>query len=681
MKREPLTRELRDKLLNETFYRELSLDVRAADEDSRTVPASMSSETPVKRWFGNEILSHSSSAVNLDRAQNGALPMLWGHDTDQLLGAAEGFRLEGGVLRGSLRFSKNALRSEVWEQIREGMPLGISIGYRVDEWKETADSDDVTVTRWTLHEVSVVTVPADSTVGIGRSMIEDESMSEKTAGNPGEKLPVTAVVDKSTASFRLAFEEGKKTALQEESERRSEIELMFNQPGFDGVNFQELRRQCIDGLVSVEDSRAALLQYVGSGVVPISTLPPIQRQKLPTVPGPSGNDGYPFGGRMEHGADERDKLNTGAIRAIELRAGMVKDPALQKQYREGNEFVGLTLVEIARVCLRQAGVDARGLDAMSTVGLALTTPASFMRASPIISHGSSDFTNLLLDASNKMMMAGYTEAPETWRPFVKVMSVPDFKTANLVNRSNFGDLDAIPEHGEYKYGTMTDKKETIVIDTYGKLFSISRRAIINDDLSAFTEVPMLMGRAAARMVGDLAYGVLTTNAALNEDNLALFHATHGNLYTTTGAGAPSVSTLDTMFTGMATRTDPSGSTLNIVPRYIVTPRALENNTRVLLAATYDPAGSAGTLKPNPFSGRMDVISDARLDAFNALGWFGFADPNIMPTVVVAFLNGVETPYMEQYSAFTQDGVAFKVRLEAGADAADFRGGAYNDGAP
>ena len=90
--------------------------------------------------------------------------------------------------------------------------------------------------------------------------------------------------------------------------------------------------------------------------------------------------------------------------------------------------------------------------------------------------------------------------------------------------STFGDLDVVYENGEYKYGSFSDLKETLTLLTYGKLFNISRQALINDDLNAFTRIPMSMGRAANRKVGDLAYGVLTANAALNQDSTELFHA-------------------------------------------------------------------------------------------------------------------------------------------------------------
>ena len=675
MNREPLARELRERLTTEVFHRDLVLDVRAADVESRTVPASMSSELPVRRWFGNEILSHEASAINLERAAGGALPMLWGHDTDQLLGAAEGFRLEGGRLVGQLRFSKNAVRSEVWEQIREGMPLGISIGYRVDEWRESADSDDVTVTRWTLHEVSVVTVPADHSVGIGRALEQESTMSEIKAGEPGVPATVPAV-DTGPAHVRLVHSKGVEEGRAVERSRIAEIRELFVLPGFQSDDHIALREWAIDSGATVDQTRSELLKMAGSGISPVASLPPIQRQ-APQMSGPGGYQEYAFGRdsqiRVNAGEDAADKLHNGAIRAIELRAGLIKDPKKAEEYRNGNEFVGRTMVEIARICLERNGVRTEGWLPMRIAGEAMTLQRS------IIGHGVSDFANILLDASNKSMMTGWTEAPETWSTWCSTMSIADFKTNNLVNLSNFGDLDIVPEHANYEYGTMSDVKETIQLRTYGKLFSISRQAIVNDDLMAFTTIPSKMGRAAARMVGDEAYGILTSPPTLNQTGRALFHATEGNIRTTTGAGAPSVTTLDTEFTSMATKTDPSGATLNIVPRYIIVPRALEATARVLAAATYDPAGTAGTLKPNPYNGRFDVVADARLDAYNASGWFVAADPNLIPTVVVGFLNGVQAPFMEQVNAFTQDGVSFKVRLECRAAAADYRGLAYNDG--
>ena len=649
------------------FHREITL--RAEGTDGAYV-ASFSSNNPVKRWFGNEILSHDSEAVDLSRVVDGNMPLLYQHDTDVLIGYASDFSLSNNRLSGTIRFSENGRGPEVRAQVDEGMPFGISIGYRVDEWSERADSEDVTVTRWTLYEVSVVTVPADVSVGINRS-IEMENEDK------GGSQPPANASDAAAANVRLVSVKAKQEAIAEERQRIARIRELFTQPGFQSDECLELERMAIDGGLTLDQTREQLLLLVGSGITPI-VAPPVQTFN---IPGPS--ESRSFVNRQSSiraGEDKMDKFRSAAAMAIEYRAGMLKTKDEMAAARNGNHLVGYTLSELARECLVMNNINVNGLDRMRMVGMAFTNGFSLQsRSTAIIGMGLSDFANLLIDASNKSMLMGFKEADETYQTWTRAINISDFKTNNLVNLSLFGDLDVVAEHAEYKYGKFSDIKETIALRTYGKLFSISRQAIINDDLNAFTAIPNRMGRAARRMVGDEVYAVLTSNPTMVQDSTALFHTNHGNIYTTTGAGAPSVATLDTMFTGMATRTDPSGNTLNLVPKYLIVPRALENTARVLAAAQYNPAGTAGTLPPNPFQGRIEVVADARLDADSAAEWYMACDPNACDTVIVGYLNGQQEPYLEQQESFTQDGIAMKVRLDCRAVAGDFRGLAYNDG--
>jgi len=677
--RTPFTREQRERLTGETYHRVLELDRAAVDTTARTVPASISSEIPVRRWFGNEILTHTPDAVNLERAIDGALPMLAGHDTDVLIGAAEGFRFANRRLYSLLRFAEATRAPEVWAQIQEGMPLGISIGYRVDEWSESADSDDVVVTRWTLLEVSVVAVPADSSVGPNRSHSPVLTKEAHAMPEPiTTEQPAGNVAAATVANVRAIEARASQAAITNERKRIADIRELFTLPGFQAEVYLALQDTAIDGGLSIDDTRQELLRMAGRDALPIAMSPAMQSDRaVPAFAGPSDR-----GPRMPHvqaGRDERETFREAASNVIAVRSGMVRARADMERMTAGNECNGLSLAELARECLRRANIDTRGLNPNQVVGLAFTAPPTFVRSGiGSIAHGVADFPAILLDASNKALLQGWVEAPETFATWTSTMNLSDFKPHNMINLSLFGDLDVVPEQAEYKFGTFSDVRETITLRTYGKLFSISRQAIINDDLSAFTAIPSRMGRAAARMVGDEAYAVLTGNPSLNQDSLALFHATHGN-YVTAG-GAPSVTTLDAGFTAMATRTDPSGATINLSPRYMIVPRALEATARTLAAATYDPAGTAGTLKPNPFSGRFDVVGDARLDAFNSAGWFLAADPSMQPGVVVGYLNGQSSPYLEQQQGWSQDGVAMKVRIDCRAAAADFRGLFYNDGA-
>jgi hypothetical protein len=292
----------------------------------------------------------------------------------------------------------------------------------------------------------------------------------------------------------------------------------------------------------------------------------------------------------------------------------------------------------------------------------------------------SDFTNILANVANKSLLQGWDEAPETWMTWTRRGTLPDFKTAEISGISGFTSLDEVPEDGDITYGKFTDRKETIKLVSYGKKYRVSRRLIINDDLQALSAIPRAMGRAANRKVGDIVYALIDgAGPTLNQNSRALFETTYNKNYVA-AATAPTVATLNTSVVAMALQTDPNTSAiLNIVPRYLLVPKTLEVTARVLMAATYDPAGTAGTLPPNPFSGRFEVVSDARLDGHTGAStvgtkaWYLFADPNIFDTFEVSFLNGMAEPYMRENQEWDGQGVSYMIGVDFGVAALDYRG--------
>lgn len=169
------TEELADlirKANAEHFNRSAPVDVRALDEDARTVEIAFSSEEPYDRWFGTEVLGHKSAEVRLDRLKGGAA-LLMDHNTSDQVGVVDSARIDkDGVGRAVVRFSKSARGSEVFQDVKDGIRKLISVGYRIHEMvleKATEGQDVYRVTDWEPHEVSIVSVPADTTVGVGRS--------------------------------------------------------------------------------------------------------------------------------------------------------------------------------------------------------------------------------------------------------------------------------------------------------------------------------------------------------------------------------------------------------------------------------------------------------------------------------------------------------------------------------
>lgn len=324
---------------------------------------------------------------------------------------------------------------------------------------------------------------------------------------------------------------------------------------------------------------------------------------------------------------------------VEARTGHAK---AEKE----NKFVGMPLAELARASLIHRNIGIAGLDRMGIVGLAFT-------------HSSSDFGSILGDIAHKSMLRGYDEAAETFQLWTAKGTLTDFRPATRVDLSTFPNLSKVAEGAEYTYGTVGDRKEQIVLATYGKLFSITRQAVINDDLAVLERIPRSMGRAAIRTVGDLVYAVLANNPKM-ADGKALFHADHGNLLPAAGL---STARLDEALSAMQTQKE-GDAVLNIMPKYWLVPVALRSTANALVNAEYDPA-LVDAKVPNPVKGLVEVIADARLDAQSKINTYLSADPAVHDTVEVAYLDGNETPFLEQQQGFTIDGAAFKVRLDAG----------------
>ena len=393
-----------------------------------------------------------------------------------------------------------------------------------------------------------------------------------------------------------------------------------------------LRITCEDNhAITVEAAGQQLLAHLATGATPIA------------------------GNHVVTVEDESDKQRAAATQSLLARAGLVK--------AEGaNPYRGFTLSELARASLTRAGMRSEGMDKTSFIGASFT-------------HGGSDFPLLLANVASKAMLKGYEEAAETFQLWTRAGSLPDFKIGSRVDLNAFPSLRKVAEGSEYKYASLSERGEQVVLATYGELFSITRQAVINDDMSAFTRVPRLMGRAAIRTVGDLVYALLTANPNM-KDGVPLFHATHGNLMTASGITTASV---DAMQSAMALQRQ-GNAVLNIATKYLLVPRALKGIANVVRASEFDVGASKANTVPNAVRDTFEVISDARLDATSPLTWYGAADGNSSDTIEVNYLDGNDKPYLEQKGGWDVDGTDFKVRIDAGVAPLDFRTMAKNAGA-
>ncbi|TKU20400.1 ClpP-like prohead protease/major capsid protein fusion protein [Citrobacter sp. wls827] len=389
--------------------------------------------------------------------------------------------------------------------------------------------------------------------------------------------------------------------------------------------FGSLKAECITDIsCSAEQARTKLLNALAAGTTPSAGA-----------------------GAVHIHAGNGNIVGDSIRAAVMNRAGYA-------QAEKDNAYNGYTLRELARASLVDRGIGISGVGtAQAMVGLAFT-------------HSSSDFGNILMDVAHKAALLGWDEASETFEQWTRKGTLTDFKTAHRVGLESLASLRKVRAGAEYKYVTIKDRGEPIALATYGELFSIDRQTIINDDLDMLTRIPQAMGLAARATVGDLVWAVLTSNPKMS-DGKPLFHADHGNLV----AADLSIEGLDTARKAMLLQKS-GDRRLNIRPAYMLTPVAIESRANQLIKSASVPGADANSGIVNPIQNFVTVASEARLDDSSPTDYYLTAAQG-RDTIEVAYLDGIDTPYLEQQQGFTVDGAAFKVRIDAGVAPLDWRG--------
>ena len=377
--------------------------------------------------------------------------------------------------------------------------------------------------------------------------------------------------------------------------------------------------------------------------------------------------------------DERDKRVRGISAALWHRAAGVgdtirkamekkpEDPAFQNLELDPGEFRGMSLVDHARESLeREQSGSTRGLTKMQIAG-------DFFA---LAGQTTSDFAVALEEALHKVLQASYAISPDTWRRFCAVGTVSDFRAHNRYRMGFLSRLDEVREDGEFKNKTIADAtKEVQQAKTWGNILTLSRKALINDDMGIFDNVATSMGRAAALSIELEVYDMLKRNAGLGptmNDGKSLFHADHNNL----GGGAALTATaIDADSVVMAKQTDQStNEVLALEPAVLVLERGLKSKALEINKAEFTDFARG---KPNVVMGLFgDIVATPHLTGTRR---YLFADPAAAPVIEVAFLEGQQEPFMETKDGWRIDGVEWKVRHDFGVAGIDFRGAVTDAG--
>lgn len=472
-----------------------------------------------------------------------------------------------------------------------------------------------------------------------------ESLPAAASAAPTSKEIAMPKDENPTAATAQAAAADTQAAARAERQRDTDIRASFGK--FKDVSgLDDVMNECLKDVdCSVQDANAKLLAYLGKGAVPV------------------------MGSHIVTVEDEREKFIAAASQSIMARAA-VRDEKGPVRVDASNPFRGHKLLDLARVSLARAGIKTDGMTQMQVVAAAFT-------------QSTSDFPVLLENVMHKTLQQAYATAADTWSRFCAIGSVSDFRAHSRYRVGSLGNLDALNELGEFKNKTIPDgEKASITAGTKGNIINISRQTIINDDLGAFVALAAMLGRSSHRTIEAAVYALLAENAGLGptmDDGYTLFHASHGNLVASGSGAVPSVTTIDAGRVAMASQKDVGGNDfLDLMPSIWLGPLGLGGSVRVINRAEFDPDTSNKLHKPNAVRDLFsDVVDTPRM---TGSAWHMLANPNDAPVLEVAFLDGVQEPYLELENGFEVDGARYKVRLDFGVAAIDFRGAYRNHGA-
>jgi hypothetical protein len=606
----------------------------------------------VNLWTGETyILRFDPKGLDLSKLNNGA-PVLDDHDDLDGVNGQKGVVMkawvEGNQYLATLRFSKRPEVDGIWQDIQDKIIQKFSMGTEILEKQDVSAKGDkvktILATKWTPFEISMAPLPADfSTTTLSAQNVLDPAPTEENQILTGAPAQLSQEKEQTMSDIQLnvagapaappVVDEAqlRNDARSAEKLRAKEIRSRVSAAKLTASFAEEL----IDSDASVELASEKIFAELAKAPAQVT---PTQSNHTASIAN-----------------DKGDKIRETMSATLLHRYEPVRYRAEAEKARE---WTGYSLMEMAREALREKGENLRGKGPNDVAQLALTT---------------SDFPNILADVANKTLRAGYELYPNTFQPFTKRATAPDFKNINRTQLSGAPALLQVNEHGEIKQGALVDAKETYSIATYARILSISRKTIINDDLSALTRVPELFGRKAAILEGDIVWAKITANANMADGN-ALFSSAHSNLGTT---GAISVTTLNELQRKMTLQKGLEGDNLNLMSKYLLVPVSLQLTVEQLFSGI-NPTQTSNVVPSMVTS--LNRIYEPRLDANSATAFYVVADPSQVDTLEYCYLEGQEGMYFETQMGFDVDGVKFKARHDFGAGVIDYRGLTKNVGA-
>ena len=590
------------------------------NEEERTCELSFASEEPCPDWWGDdEILRCNDTAMNISRFNADVMPLLFNHKRDAILGKPVNIWTEAGKAYAKVKFAQNEDIDKIFNLVRDGFLKGVSVGYRVNKWEVVRENettmDGITgpawiAVDWEVFEISIVSVPADSTVGVGRSMPfyfmpEDNAGSEEKKGErqmANEEKTETKV----TASEPVNAEAEREAGVNAERERISQISALCQEHEVedeqrqawikDGSDINKVNRELV-GILSKRN----------------------QPQKTTNI--------------------KFDDSNETALRSLYAHGLLMREGYAPENVVEGAEkYRHMGMKGIARDLLMRKGEhDVMQLNDADLFERAMTTTM---------------LPTLLAEVTRATIAQGFASAEPTWQQWAYEGTLKDFRPNYTVSIGLEDEPIKIPENGEFTEAKLKESKNFVRLDTYGRSFSYTRQAFINDDQAVLTEIPFMMAKKMAIVINRMAYQALAKGTFTENVNLG------------TPAAVASASLSEAMKLLRLMKDPDSKHALRIMPKTLLVPVALAPQAEQLITSMADPSAAHSGVT-NVFKNKLQVVSDPELDAISSDAWYLLGNAIKNQGVEVDFLNGNKTPILEHQMSFDTLGWKGRMYLDFG----------------
>lgn len=241
-----------------------NFETKEIDSENRTVKLTFSSEEPYERWWGVEVLDHSTKSVDMSRLNNAA-PLLFNHNRDEVIGVIESAEIKDKRGHAVVRFGNSAKAKEVFSDVVDGIMKNVSVGYQIEEMKLESEKDGLEtyrVTRWLPFEASVVSIPADASIGIGRSD-ELQKHEVKILNQKEEVKEMPKEIKEEIESSKPDVSAAKTEARKAEKTRVREISAIGTAHGM-----SDEASRAIDDDVSLDNFRTLVLEKISEKAQP-----------------------------------------------------------------------------------------------------------------------------------------------------------------------------------------------------------------------------------------------------------------------------------------------------------------------------------------------------------------------------------------------------------------------------